>query len=64
MKRQICATNLEAQNEAQGKTVRLKAAVAKPDYIVDDIQALLGKIYYLKHPGSRLLVLYEYTSNF
>lgn len=57
----VCATNLKAQNGAQGETVRLNTAVAKPD--VDDIQALLGKIYYLTYPGSRLLVLFEHTSN-
>lgn len=49
MNRQVCVTNLKAQNEAQGKTVRLNSALSKPD--VDDIQALLGKIYYLKHPS-------------
>ena len=53
---------LRHKNEAQGKTARLKTAVAKPD--VDDIQTLLGKMYYLKHPGNRLLGLYEDTSNF
>lgn len=53
---QVCATNLKAQNGAQEETVRLNTAMAKPD--VDDIQALLGKIYYLKHPSSRLLVLF------
>lgn len=62
MNSQICATNLKAKNGARGETVRLNTAVAKPD--VDDIQALLGKIYYLKHPSSRLLVLFEHTSNF
>lgn len=62
MNRQVCATNLKAPNGTQGETVRLNTAVARPD--VDDIQTLLGKIYYLKHPSSRPLVLFEHTFNF
>lgn len=62
MKRQVCATNLNAPNGAQGETGMLNSAVAGPD--ADDIQTLLGKIYYLKHPSSRPLVLFEHTFNF
>ena len=61
MYRHACTTNLKAPNEGQGKTGKINTAVVKPD--VNDIQALLGKINYLKHPSSRLLVLLKHTSN-